>query len=509
MVLATAICAVPPVFATPTAGPAVANTQTVAAFDLENVVGRARELAARSFQDQGSQIPDWLLKISYDQWRDIRYRPERALWRAQGLPFEVQFFHPGFLYNRIVTINTVDPTGIHPVPFSRALFDYGHNDFAERVPEGLGFAGFRLHYPINRPDYKDELIVFLGASYFRAVAKGLGFGLSARGLAIDTALPGGEEFPYFREYWLSRPAPDAKEVTLYALLDSPRATGAYRFIVRPGEQTVVDIEARVFLREKVGKLGLTPLASMFYFGENSAQTVEDYRPEVHDSDGLLISTRGGEWIWRPLRNPRRLQVNAFQVANPNGFGLLQRDNNFDHYQDLETLRSKRPSLWIEPQYGFESGHIELVEIPTHSDTNDNIVTSWVPGQLPEPNQPMAFGYRMYWYGKDESRPPGGYTVATRHGRGTLEGTDRFVIDFEGGRLAKLPADTVVRGVVTLAGEPDQAEILEQQVVKNVVTGGWRLIFQVRPKRDQPLEMRAFLQLGDEALTETWSYAIEP
>ena len=83
----------------------------------------------------------------------------------------------------------------------------------------------------------------------RASARDQVFGLSARGLAIDTAESWGEEFPWFREFWLVTPAPNAKELTIYALLDSPRVTGAYRFAVEPGEQTRVDVECRLFLRE--------------------------------------------------------------------------------------------------------------------------------------------------------------------------------------------------------------------------------------------------------------------
>jgi glucans biosynthesis protein len=492
---------------TPT--PSVA-TRTPVEFGLDTVAARAQELASRSFEDTRGYVPEWLLRITYDQWRDIRFRPEKSLWQKQGLPFEVEFFHPGLFYDRTIAVHSVDATGVHPVPFSPDMFDYGKNDFAARVPADLGFVGFRLHYPLNRQDYKDELIVFLGASYFRAVGKGMGFGLSARGLAIDTALPSGEEFPFFREFWLVRPAANAKEAVIYALLDSPRAAGAYRFRVLPGEQTVVEVDTRVFLRKPLDKLGLAPMTSMFYLGENSVRPVEDYRPEVHDSDGLLLASRSGEWIWRPLRNPRRLQVSTFRVAKPKGFGLLQRDREFDRYQDLETRRDERPSVWVEPREGFDNGHVELVEIPTHSDTNDNIVAFWVPEKPPEPGNPLPFSYKMYWYAEDDSRPPGGRVVATREGRGTADDVHLLVVDFEGGRLPQLAADTVLRGVLTLGtGEPGQAELIEQHVVKNTVTGGWRLVFQVRLNRNEPLEMRAFLQLGNDALTETWSYIIEP
>jgi glucans biosynthesis protein len=202
-----------------------------AAFGLDDVGERAKKLAAATYNEPKGQVPDWLLKLSYDQWRDIRFRADEALWRAKKLPFQVQFFHPGLYYDRTVKVNLVEPSGVKPLRFSPNMFDYGKNDFASRVPQDLGFAGFRVHAPIKTKEYFDEVIVFLGATYFRAVGRDEVFGLSARGLAIDTAESRGEEFPWFKEFWLVQPAPNAKELTLYALLDSPSLTGAYRFAV--------------------------------------------------------------------------------------------------------------------------------------------------------------------------------------------------------------------------------------------------------------------------------------
>lgn len=484
-----------------------APRETRAAFGFEDVAKRAQELAASAHQDPRGSVPDWLLNVSYDEWRDIRFRTDRALWK--GSSFQVQFFHLGLFYDHPVRINVVDSKGVQPVEFSPSLFDYGKNKFASQVPQDLGFAGFRIHYPIKTPKYHDEVIVFLGASYFRALGKNEVFGLSARGLAIDTASTKGEEFPYFREFWLVRPAAGAKEMTVYALLDSPSVAGAYRFVVRPGDETTVDVEARLFLRRKIEKVGLAPLTSMFFLGENSLREVVDFRPEVHDSDGLLLHTGTGEWLWRPLDNPRVLHVSSFQMENPKGFGLIQRDRSFASYQDLEARSELRPSAWIAPKGDWGKGHVELVEIPTKSDVNDNIVAYWVPNEGPQPGTPFSFAYTMSWYGDDEKRPPGGRVVATRRDYGTFDNAHRFVIDFGGKTLEKIPGDRVLRGVVTIAGGDESAELLEQQVLKNPVTGGWRLTFQVRPKHKGPVDVRAFLDSGGETLTETWSYVILP
>lgn len=480
----------------------------LAGFDFDNVAAIAERLAGSPFQEPKEQVPDMLQKISYSDWRSIRFRPDQALWRKRGLPFEVQFFHPGIIYNRIVRISTVDSERVHPVKFSPGQFDYGKHDFATRVPQDLGYAGFRIHYPLNRKDYKDEVIVFLGASYFRAVGADQVLGLSARGLAIDTGLPSGEEFPYFREFWLVTPARDARSVRVYALLDSPRATAAYNFRVTPGRQTAVDVEARIFPRGEIEKVGIAPLTSMFFFGENTLDPPVDYRPEVHDSDGLLVALETGEWIWRPLINPKRLSMRRFEATNPEGFGLLQRDRNFDHHQDLETRSELRPCAWVRPRGRWGKGSIELVEIPSPEEIHDNIVAYWIPGQPLQPGRAASFSYTLYWYADDPDRPPGGRVEATRHDGGTGDLPHRLVIDFAGKRLSELSADTVLRGVVTIgSGTGEEGELVSQQVMKNPVTGGWRLAFRVRTKTKGPIELRAYLARDGETLTETWTYVL--
>ncbi|HVM97021.1 MAG TPA: glucan biosynthesis protein G [Candidatus Acidoferrales bacterium] len=476
------------------------------AFNLDAVADKAQKMASESFQEPHT-VPDWLTRISYDQWRDIRYRADRALWRDGRTPFQVQFFHPGLYYNRAIAVNVVEDNRVRAVDFSPNDFDYGHNDFASRVPQNLGFAGLRIHAPIKTSDYFDEAIVFLGASYFRAVGRDEVFGLSARGLAIDTALPSGEEFPFFREFWVVKPAPWAKSIAIYAILDSASLTGAYRFIVHPGDETTVDVEARLFFRRQVQKLGIAPLTSMFFHGENSPRGPEDFRPEVHDSDGLLLHFVQGEWLWRPLSNPRTLQVSSFKMLSPKGFGLLQRDRNFAQYEDLETHFEKRPSAWIEPRGDWAMGGVDLVEIPTKSDTNDNIVSFWVPDKMPPVGESMAVRYTVHWFGDDPGRPPGGRVIATRRDRGNKADAYRFVLDFAGGDLATIPDDAVVRGAVSVASGGDVADILDQQVVKNPNTGGWRLTFQIHPKTSDPIELRAYLDQNNKALTETWSYVL--
>jgi glucans biosynthesis protein len=487
-------------------------------FSYQNAVDKARQLAAKPYQNPAGQVPDFLLKIDYDAWRDIRFKPDQALWRTAGLPFQVQFFHPGLYYDRPVKINIVDFGAVKPVAFSRDLFDYGKNSFKNNVPVDLGFAGFRLHFQLNTKKYYDEVAVFLGASNFRAVAKKQRYGLSARGLAIDTALSTGEEFPYFREFWIVKPVEESTRITVYALLDSPSLSGAYQFVIKPGRETVMDVQGTLFQRKKVQKIGIAPLTSMFFYGENISQRpVDDFRAEVHDTDGLLIAFSTGEWLWHPLVNPRALIINSFKATDPVGFGLMQRDLDFNSYQDLEAGYESKPGVWITPRGKWGAGHIELIQIPTSTELNDNIFTFWVPEQRYEVDKPVSFSYAMSWQHPGKSMPPAGRVIATRTAKGRDDQMKRFIVDFAGGKLPKLAPDTPVVAVVSV---DSNAKLVEKQVYKNSFTGGWRLAFQIKPEEQPgmdlmlsqkrpPIELRAYLKESNNILTETWSYTYLP
>jgi glucans biosynthesis protein len=476
-----------------------------APFGFENVAEVAKKLASESFKPRRA-IPDFLRRLGYDEYRDIRFDPAQSLWKGGRGNFQVQFMHPGQLYDAAVAINTLDASGVHPVSFSPKLFSYGGKIPVDKIPADLGFAGFQITYPLyTRAEY-NHVLVFAGASYFRGVAKNQAFGLSVRGLALDTGLPSGEEFPFFREFWLQQPAREAHFMKLYALLDSQSVTGAYEFVVRPGERTLVDVRARLFERKRAKEIGIAPLTSMFFYGEERPRPGRDWRPEVHDSDGLLIHSGTGEWIWRPLVNPGQLGLSYFDVENPRGFGLLQRDRNFPHYEDLEARYDTRPSTWITPLDKWGQGQIKLVEIPTPREFNDNIVAYWIPKILPSVGQPIDVRYRMHFQSDDPLEPSSGRATATRVGSGDADGTSRIVVDFEGGKLKSLPQTAAVVATITVA---KPGELIQQNVFKNAVTGGWRVAFQLKPPKDKPLEVRAFLQHGTDVITETWSYLLAP
>ncbi len=308
------------------------------------VIDQAQMLAEKAYQAPEERLPEVLQELSYDTYRQIRFAPDHAYWRDES-PFNLQLFHSGFLFKAPVTLNIIDNDTVSPLPFSADDFQYDGDAKAllEQDLSGSGHAGFRLHYPLNSEEYADEFAVFLGASYFRLVGKDQVFGLSTRGLAINTASPEGEEFPAFREFWLYKPDANAEEIVLLALMDSPSLSGAYRFTLRPGEQTDAEVEAQLFARDDIAKLGVAPLTSMYTFGEASHERQDDFRPQVHDSDGLLMHTGADEWIWRPLSNPDAVRVSSFLDKDPDGFGLMQRERDFDRYLDMEAQYHRRPS----------------------------------------------------------------------------------------------------------------------------------------------------------------------
>lgn len=477
---------------------------------FDGIVEQARTLAGKPYvpPDRG-RVPQRLKELNYSQYRDIRFNKGQALWSGRSL-FNIEFFHLGFLYRDPVTIHEVVDGDVRTVPYQPVLFDFGKNEGLQELanPE-LGFAGFRVHYPINSPEYKDELLVFLGASYFRMVGREQTYGLSARGLAVNTASAGGEEFPRFTEFWLERPGPNATSLVFHALLDSESVTGAYRFELLPRGDTVLNVQSRIFARENVGKLGVAPLTSMFQYGSNRVRHFDDYRPQVHDSDGLLMQTGSGEWIWRPLNNPAELKVSSLMDSGVFGFGLLQRERDFIHYLDMEARYDIRPSIWITPHGDWGKGAVQLIEIPTQDETNDNIVAFWVPEEPFEAGQERGFNYQLRAT-NSELTPAHLATVRrTRIGWGAIPGADekpprglrQFKVDFAGGELDSLEDSQPVEAQFSVSSG-ETKDLIVQRLPGNY---GWRVAFKLAPEKNEPADMRLHLSLRGQRLSETWNY----
>lgn len=477
----------------------------------------ARSNARKDYAAPAVVTPGAFADLDYDGYRSIRFRPEAALWRDQSA-FEIQLFHPGFIFEETVQVHLVNGDEVTNVPYDASFFSFDGSvselasDTALMNP-GLGYAGFRVHYPLNRADRLDEVAVFQGASYFRLVGRDQVFGLSPRGLAVDIAREGGEEFPRFSEFWLVKPAPADTSLALYALLDGPSVTGSYRFELFPGGSTELAVDAHIFARRDIGTLGVAPLSSMFLYGSNHVGRHDDVRPQVHDSDGLMMLTRVGEWIWRPLGNGAGLRVTSLRDIGPQGFGLIQRERDFGQYLDVEAHYHRRPSVWVSVQEGdWGEGGVELLEIPTDSEFNDNIAAYWVPDGGMTAGEERHYRYTLSTFDGRLAAQTLGQVARTRVGWAGLPGQAeppprserRFLVDFEGGALDGVGSDERVE-----AGLQSSAGSVSDVRTQPLPGGGWRASFRLDPDGNRPADMRLVLTHDGEALTETWSYVWYP
>jgi periplasmic glucans biosynthesis protein len=482
------------------------------AFGLEDVAARAQALAGRAYEPP-TPIPRFMREIDYDAYQDIRFDEQRSLWRESNSRFQVMLFSPGLFYTHPVVIHVIDAEGVQRLPYRKGWFTFTDPEMERRVPADLGYAGFKLTYPLSGRGEQNQFLVFAGASYFRGVGRDNTWGLSGRGIAVNTGLPGGEEFPSFTEFWLVRPSPQANTMRIYALLDGKSLTGAYQFDVHPGEATSLKVQAVLYPREAIRLPGIAPLTSMFFYGENTTRPSGEWRGEVHDSDGLLIHDgASGEWLWRPLINPRRLEMDYLHTERLSGFGLLQRDTRFDSYQDLGARYDQRPSAWVTARGDWGPGRVVLVQLPTPSETNDNIVAFWTPVEPLPPGEPYRMSYQVDFGPPGAERAPLGQTAHTFVGDGSIvggghvEGAYRVIVDFRGGPLDRLRPSAPVTGRVTAL---EDGEVLEHFVEYNAPARAWRLSILAKPAADRPLALRAYLNEGERTLTETWTYRLPP
>ncbi|MCZ4282733.1 glucan biosynthesis protein [Kiloniella laminariae] len=474
---------------------------------FSDIQEKAATLAKSTYEKPDDRISDFWKKMSVEQFSKIYYNPKAPLWNDGG-PFQMQFFHPGGpWFHHTVNITLQENGKEKDQTLQPGMFWYEGEQPTAKDFDNLHFAGFRVHHQLNS-EYYDELISFLGSNYFRVLGRGQQYGLSIRGLAIDTAEKSGEEFPDFRGFWIEKPVSGSNELVIMALLDSPSITGAYRFVVTPGDETTIDVEVSLFARKDINKLGLAPLTSMYLYGENSRK-LDDYRPEVHDSDGLMIHNSQNEWLWRPLARRRSPTISSFLDAGTKGFGLCQRDRSYDSYHDLDSRYQLRPSIWIEPKGDWGKGHVELVEINSDLETTDNIVCYWVSDTRLKAGQSHQYSYRLTSFLDSPQWPPVGRTLSTREGPanrpgfsyGNHEEARYFIVEFEGADLDTLAADSPIEAIFTC----QDGKIYDMQCQKNPVNNQWRVSFNLSPPENRPCDIRGYLKLGDRALTETWTY----
>jgi glucans biosynthesis protein len=470
-------------------------------FSFETLMAEAKRRAGAAYSPQRNHLPAGLDKLSPEQYRSIRFNPDADIWRSEGLPFRLELLRANANLQTTVTVSTVEDGRAHDLVATPEMFQMESAFSAQLGKVAVPLSGFRVRNRINSPKVWDEFLVFQGASYYRAVARNLLYGLSARGLAINTAEPSGEEFPSFTHFWIERPGARSDTLVIYALLESESTTGAYRFRVQPGGDTVMEVDMTLFPRAEMHVVGIAPLTSMFLFDETNRGRLDDYRPEVHDSDGLQVETNAGEHIFRPLANPLKLQVSTFTTQQPHGFGLVQRSRQQSDFQDFDAQYERRPSAWVEPQGDWGAGSVELVEIPSGRETNDNIVAFWRPTQSLTPNRPAHFAYRLIWDAEPPLPKSLGMTVATRSGA-SLDGKRRvFLLDFVG---AGDKVDGLRLDLGCSAGKISNAALMS-----NGALHGLRASFELDPRDADLVELRLRIMRGDQPITETWLYRWTP
>lgn len=484
-------------------------------FGFEQVKEKAARLAAAPYSDWRRDPPQSVRQLTYDQYRDIRFNPRKAIWRYDHIPFQMQLFYPGWIQSDQVDINVVQDGRVDAVRYDSSLFDFGTNQLGKVDADQMKFSGFRIHYPLNNPEYLDELIVFQGATYFRTLAKNMVYGLSSRAVAINCGGPGAEEFPRFREFWVCRPGDKEENIRVFGLFDSPSLTGAGEFVITPGAVTVMRNRVAVYARTNIVHLGIAPLTSMYWYGRHSSLHFSDFRPEVHDSDGLLMDNGADEWLWRPLTNEGKFRFCSFADRNPKGFGLLQRDRSFTSYEDLEAHYQDRPSTWVAPLGNWGEGSVRLLELPAADEFGDNIVAFWEPKTALLAGQSAEYAYELRWFRDDPALPPLGRVMTTRisdlpdtdaASRASKDITRKFVLDFAWPSVVTDVGTDKIKAVVSA----QNAKIAGPYEQYNAYDHTWRVFFKASVvTAGQPVELRAFVRRENQPVTETWIYLWNP
>lgn len=481
------------------------------AFDMAWLKGQARYLASKPYAARKNTLPPEIAGLDWDAYQAMQYRKDHRLWHDEHLRFEASFFHLGLFFKSPVRMHEIIGGKAQEIAYDPAMFDYGSSGVSgKKLPTDLGFAGFRLNF---HTDPVRDVAAFLGASYFRAVGADWQYGQSARGLAIDSGMGRPEEFPDFISYWLEKPDPGANHLVVYGLLDSPSVSGAYRFNITPGATLTMEIDSALYPRKAIERMGVAPLTSMFQTGENDKRKANDWRPEIHDTDGLAMWRGNNEWVWRPLLNPRNSRFNVYIDENPRGFGLMQRDRNFDHYQDDGVFYERRPNLWVEPRSDWGRGSVQLLELPTEDETFDNIVAFWCPETPPQAGQELLYSYRLHWGTKTPFTPKLAQVMATRTGIGGVIGkprayySRRFAVDFAGGDLGLLGRDAKIDPVLSLSR--GKVEITSVRPLSEI--NGYRAMFDVVPpdESEKPIDLRLYLGVDGQPFSETWLYQWTP
>jgi glucans biosynthesis protein len=465
-------------------------------FEAGLVQELAAALAKRPMAPNPADLPDGLNQLTLEALNGIRMPAQHHVWAGEQRGFTLEPLHRGGVFSAPVALFVVDDGAIRRLAFDKTRFEYGRAAVPS-TQNDLGFSGFRLAFGMERPL---DMAIFQGASFFRAIARGQTFGAIARTLVLRAGEQRGEEIPFFRAFWIERPAPAANAITLHALVESESCTAAVRMTFRPGDITINDVELTLYARVQLENVGFAGVMGNYLFSPQKRRLFDEMRPAAHEVAGLQMRTGADEWVYRPLNNPEQLQISAFIDQNPRGFGLVQRDRDFAHFLDDDQRYDLRPSVWMEPLGEWGSGVVQLFEIPTDAEINDNIISYWRPRTPLPAGSATSISYRQFWCWALPEPMPVAFTRQTRQGRGSAARRRRFSVEFQGETLA----DAAVMGGarVVLSATPGAIHAMRLQSYPDRKSA--RVTFELEPGPDNISELR--LQVVDNAgkpLTETW------
>lgn len=465
-------------------------------FDGSLVVEAARMLSRRPMVPLTStDLPDAFSSLPYDQYVGIRAQQGGLIWAGENRGFTIEPMHRGYVFSAPVALFTVEDEIVRRVAFDRGKFDYGKVT-PPPANVDLQFSGFRVATGLERPF---EVAIFQGATFFRSLARGQNFGAIARALILRPGETRGEEIPFFRAYWIERPSPASGALVIHGLLDSESAAGAVRMTLRPGDLTLIDVEMTLFARQALDHVGFGCTMGTFFSGPQSRRTFDDLRPAVHEVSGVQMQTGGGEWIYRPVSNPANLQVSSFQDSNPRGFGLVQRERDPNWFLDGEQRFELRPSVWVEPLGEWGNGSVQLIEIPSDSELNDNVIAYWRPRQPIAAGSETTLAYRQSWCWQPPEKPPLATVLWMRQGRGSQGRRRRFLVDFTGDKLADPAIVAAIRANLTATpGTIHSLRLWPYPERKTIRVG-----FEVDPGNENLSELRLVLDAAGQPMSETW------
>ena len=465
-------------------------------FGPETVLNMARELAKSPFKAPKLELPEIFSNLSYDQYSKIQRTPGSAIWSDEKLGFALEPLHRGFIFTTPMQLNIVEYGLAQRMMYDRADYRFADPQPPADLPD-LGFSGVRVKAASSQG--WDGLAIFQGAAFFRSLARGQRYGVNARGLSIRTGDAAGEEFPLFRELWIEKPSPASDALTIHALLDSTSLTGAFHFTLRPGEATIIDTELTLVARVAVDHLGLGSMTATYLFGALDHRRPDEVRPAVYDVEGLQILTGAGEWLWRPVASRNALQISAFGDLNPRGFGFLQRARALDAFDDDAARWELRPSLWIEPVGDWGEGEVILLEIPSDSEYNDNIIAQWRPKAGMAAGATVSFAYRQFWCWTPPARPKLATVASSRAGK--IGKRWRFIVEF----VADLFADPRRAAEVSATIEPSAQAALAFPIYRYPERRSIRVVFDLDPGSESYCELRVVLKDAGQPASETWLY----